>query len=63
MTQVSKQHCTRCGEQLTGRIAWLELNNLTNLFCIPGTVDEQESQGLFPFGYTCAKQANEPMEV
>ncbi len=49
--------CERCGKEHLGTFIYLELNNRTNHFATPGRVPEGESQGLFPFGKTCAYRA------
>lgn len=48
---------TRCGKKHLGTVIKLELNSRTNHYATPGTVPECESQGLFPFGKTCAYRA------
>lgn len=48
--------CLRCGKRLDhNKSTWLELNQFTGLYCEPGTVPENESQGEFEFGPDCAK--------
>ncbi len=49
--------CQRCGKKHLELFVWLELNCLTGRYQAPGTVPQRESQGLFPFGATCAKKA------
>lgn len=49
--------CTRCGRKELGTVVYLELNNRTNHYATPGRVPADESQGLFPFGKTCAHRA------
>jgi len=54
----SPDRCQRCNEQLMpDNIVWLELNNKTNLYSDPAKVHiaEEDSQGSFTFGATCAK--------
>lgn len=49
--------CECCGRALNNkRIAELELNMVNGLYCVPGTVPENESQGIFTFGKSCAKK-------
>lgn len=51
-------HCARCGELLKAdRVVWLELSWRTNQYAQPGILDDTESQGLWPFGASCAKAA------
>ena len=48
--------CLRCGKKIDHvQSAWLELNNRTGLYCAPGTVPADDSQGGFEFGSSCAK--------
>ncbi len=48
--------CERCGERLApANAVALELNTYTGLYSEPGTVPEDESQGLFDFGAACAR--------
>ena len=48
--------CLRCGRPLKdGDGTMLELNCRTGLFCEPGKVPEDESQGGFYFGPDCAR--------
>ncbi len=48
-------YCSRRDRRLClGDIVWLELNNRTGKYYRDGDVSEEESQGLFPFGRTCA---------
>jgi hypothetical protein len=49
-----KEHCFRCGKEITGSIVFLELNMFTNRFS-EEEVSEKESQGMFPFGKACAR--------
>jgi hypothetical protein len=49
--------CARCGKRHLGAFVWLELNTVTGTYHEPGTVPPEQSQGLFPFGGQCAKQA------
>jgi hypothetical protein len=48
--------CACCGKQLKGNAAWLELSFKTNKYYIDNVVPQEESQGYFPFGLTCAKK-------
>lgn len=60
MTVTTEQfdYCERCGERLKAdRIVWLELNCDTGVFHEEGTVPKDQSQGCFPFGQACAKNA------
>lgn len=47
--------CTCCGKTLSGRAAYLELDQRTNTYHDEGGVPADKSQGFFPFGMTCAK--------
>ncbi len=49
--------CERCGERLAeGSRELLELNASTAAYGVPGSVPPQLSQGLFPFGASCARR-------
>jgi hypothetical protein len=48
--------CACCGKSLKGKAAWLELSFKTNKYYIDNVVPQEESQGYFPFGLTCAKK-------
>lgn len=48
-------HCARCGKELSA-VVWLELSVLTGLYYEPGQIADSNSQGLFPFGATCARE-------
>lgn len=51
----NKTCCERCGAQLyQDNTIWLELNCRTGTDHPVGTVPEDESQGVFPFGRGCA---------
>lgn len=50
-----KHECTSCGKKLTGRVAWLELDQRTNTYHDFGGVPSDKSQGWFPFGVSCAR--------
>lgn len=50
-------HCTRCGEALTGPVAWLNLNCLTGRYTTEPVENPDEDQGGFPFGVACARRA------
>lgn len=52
----SQRFCTRCEKRLSGRFAWLELDQRTDTYHDFGGVPEDKSQGWFPFGLTCAKR-------
>jgi hypothetical protein len=51
-------YCEHCDRKLNpNKITWLELNNHTNTYHAEGDeVPEEESQGMFTFGATCAKK-------
>ena len=55
------QPCECCGETIQAdRVVWLELRTSDNTWHIPGAVMEwtdPDSQGVFPFGATCAEHA------
>jgi hypothetical protein len=53
--QASERFCACCGAPLTGRLMWLERNHQTNQWLPVGSVPEEQSQGLFPFGVGCAR--------
>jgi hypothetical protein len=48
-------HCSRCRKALTA-VVWLELSTLTGRYYEPGLIADSSSQGLFPFGATCARE-------
>jgi len=48
-------HCARCGKALSA-VVWLELSTLTGRYYPPGLIADSSSQGLFPFGATCAEE-------
>jgi hypothetical protein len=49
--------CACCGKVLnTAKAVWLEQSHVTNKFYLKGVVPEQDSQGYFAFGLTCAKK-------
>jgi hypothetical protein len=49
-------YCIRCGEKLNPEKAvWLELNHTTGRYHKAGDVTENESQGCFEFGRSCAQ--------
>lgn len=56
MTHKPLRTCERCGKQHLGAFVWLELNKSTGRYHLPGTVLAVDSQGLFPFGRTCARR-------
>jgi len=41
----------------TNKAVWLELSTKTSKYYLKDVVPEQDSQGYFPFGITCAKKA------
>jgi hypothetical protein len=48
--------CIRCGKRIDhNKSAWLELSCATGLYCEPGSVPEDDSQGGFEFGADCAR--------
>lgn len=49
------RYCTCCERRLSGRVAWLELDQRTDTYHDMGGVPVEKSQGWFPFGMTCAK--------
>ncbi len=50
-------YCECCGRELNpATTVSLELNRTTNLYAKPGTVPEDESQGVFVFGAACARK-------
>jgi hypothetical protein len=52
------KHCECCGRKLhEGRMAWLEKSFKTNRWYEPGECPPDESQGCFPFGKACARNA------
>ena len=49
--------CTCCGKKLKQQgSVWLECSFVTNKYYIDNVVPQQDSQGYFPFGLTCAKK-------
>jgi hypothetical protein len=56
MSFLEDDACIRCGKKLDhDKSNWLELNHATSLYCEPGKVPAEESQGGFEFGAACAK--------
>lgn len=56
-TDTAPVYCEHCDRKLNpAKIAWLELNNVTNRYHPEGVVPEDDSQGMFPFGTTCARK-------
>ncbi len=51
--------CERCGKRHLSKFVWLELDSWTGKYHQPGTIQPLRSQGLFPFGAQCARQALE----
>lgn len=51
--------CTCCNARLSGRFAWLELDQRIDAYHDLGGVPPEKSQGWFPFGLTCARKAKE----
>lgn len=56
-TPDAERYCTCCKRPLSGRVAWLELDQRTGTYHDFGGVPGDESQGWFPFGMTCARAA------
>lgn len=50
-----ERYCTCCQKRLSGKMAWLELDQRTNTYHDFGGVPQDESQGWFQFGLTCAR--------
>lgn len=48
--------CTCCDKQLDGAVRMLELDQRHCVYHDFGGVPEDQSQGWFPFGLTCAKK-------
>jgi hypothetical protein len=46
--------CTCCGRELTGTVAWLELDTNAGQYTDGGMA--VASQGWFPFGMSCARK-------
>ena len=53
-TPSRRPSCQRCGKKHLGTFVWLELDSVTLLYAMPGTITAADSQGLFPFGVSCA---------
>ncbi len=52
-----KEYCTECGKELDpNTMIFLELSTEDNMYREPGKIPEDESQGGFSFGSTCAKK-------
>ncbi len=49
--------CERCHKRHLSEFVWLELDSVSGTYHQPGEVAPERSQGLFPFGVRCAKQA------
>lgn len=59
LRRLGPQLCECCERELqVDRITWLELDQRTDSYVDPKkvTVPEDESQGAFPFGSTCARK-------
>lgn len=54
----ASRYCTCCKKPLKGKVAWLELDQRTDSYHDRGGVPENQSQGWFPFGMTCARNLN-----
>ncbi len=52
----SNRYCTECDKRLSGKVAWLELDQRTDTYHDHGDVPSDQSQGWFPFGLDCAKK-------
>lgn len=53
----SERYCTCCRKDLNGHaFRWLELDQRIDAYHDFGDVPPEKSQGLFPFGLTCAKK-------
>lgn len=52
----AQRYCTCCERELSGKFAYLELDQRVNAYHDFGGVPHTESQGWFPFGMTCAKR-------
>lgn len=53
----SERFCTCCERPLKSKVAWLELDQRNNTYHDFGGVPDNLSQGWFPFGMTCARNA------
>lgn len=51
----AQRHCTCCQRPLRRKVAWLELDQRTDLYHDCGGVPSDKSQGWFAFGIGCAK--------
>lgn len=51
----SDRWCTCCQKPISGRFAWLELDQRTDTYHDRKDIPEDNSQGWFPFGMTCAQ--------
>lgn len=47
------RHCEKCQKPMK-RFFYLELDSSTNLYHVPGVLDEKVSQGMFRFHKSCA---------
>lgn len=50
-----QRYCTCCNRPLSGKVAWLELDQRTDTYHDFGGVPPEKSQGWFPFGLSCAR--------
>lgn len=50
-----ERYCTRCEQPLKGKFAWLEHDRRFGGYHDLGGVPQEHSQGLFPFGLSCAR--------
>jgi hypothetical protein len=48
--------CTCCGRKLKGKVAMLEFSTKHCQYFDAGVVAENDSQGFFPFGMSCARK-------
>lgn len=56
MTNDKQKRCERCGKKHIGAFVWLELDSVSGTYHRPGVVPPERSQGLFTFGFRCARQ-------
>jgi len=56
-TEDDPDTCACCGKVLnTAKAVWLEGSTVTSKYYLKGVVPTEDSQGYFPFGFTCAKK-------
>lgn len=51
-----ERFCTCCEARLSGKVAWLELDQRDGTYHDFGDVPTEKSQGWFPFGMGCARR-------